>query len=68
MGQLKNLGDLFNRDRDMTKLAVIDLGGEESPCEYCYAELDAMTTGVARGLAKREKHAEHRCGAPHNLR
>jgi long-chain acyl-CoA synthetase len=53
MAQFQNLGDLINRDRDMTKLAVIDLGGEESPCEYCYAELDAMTMGVARGLAKR---------------
>jgi long-chain acyl-CoA synthetase len=53
MAQFRNLGDLINRDRDMTKLAIIDLGGEETPCEYCYAELDAMTTGVARGLAKR---------------
>ena len=51
--QFQNLGDLINRDRDMTKLAIIDLGGEEQPCEYCYAELDAMTMGVARGLAKR---------------
>ncbi len=54
MAKFQNLGDLINRDRDMTKLAVIDLGGEESPCEYCYAELDAMTMGVARGLAKRD--------------
>src|SRR5215210_5871915 len=53
MAGFQNLGDLIDRDRDMTKLAVIDLGGEETPCEYCYAELDAMTTGVARGLAKR---------------
>jgi acyl-CoA synthetase (AMP-forming)/AMP-acid ligase II len=53
MAQFRNLGDLINRDRDMTKLAIIDLGGEETPCEYCYAELDAMSTGVARGLAKR---------------
>ena len=51
--QFQNLGDLINRDRDMTKLAVVDLGGEETPCEYCYAELDAMTTGVGRGLATR---------------
>ena len=53
MAQFRNLGDLINRDRDMTKLAIIDLGGEETPREYCYAELDAMTTGVQRGLAKR---------------
>ena len=41
------------RDRDLTKLAIIDLGGEEAPREYSYAELDAMTNGVARALAKR---------------
>ena len=50
MAEFKNLGDLISRDRDMAKLAVVDLGGEETPREYCYAELDAMTMGVARGL------------------
>ena len=53
MPQFTNLGDLIVRDRDMSKVAIIDLGGEEVPCEYTYSELDAMTTGVARGLAKR---------------
>ena len=53
MAQFKNLGDLIDRDRDLTKLAIIDLGGEEAPTEYTYAELDAMTMGVARALAKR---------------
>ena len=48
-----NLGDLIDRDRDLTKVAIIDLGGEEVPREYTYAELDAMTKGVARALAKR---------------
>jgi long-chain acyl-CoA synthetase len=48
-----NLGDLIRRDQDLSKLAIIDLGGEEVPCEYTYAELDAMTMAVARGLAKR---------------
>jgi acyl-CoA synthetase (AMP-forming)/AMP-acid ligase II len=52
MAQFQNLGDLIDRGRDLTKLAVIDLGGEESPCEYCYAEIDAMTNGVARALSK----------------
>src|SRR4029077_13081977 len=32
---------------------IIDLGGEEVPCEYSFAELDAMTMGVARALSKR---------------
>src|SRR5687768_14042908 len=49
----QNLGDLIRRDRDLSKTAIIDLGGEETPCEYSYAELDAMTMGVARGLSKR---------------
>jgi acyl-CoA synthetase (AMP-forming)/AMP-acid ligase II len=53
MPQFQNLGDLIVRDRDLSKLAMIDLGGEEVPCEYSYAELDAMTMGVARALSKR---------------
>ena len=52
MAKFRNLGDLINRDRDMTKLAIIDLGGEDVPCEYTYAELDAMTKGAARALSE----------------
>jgi long-chain acyl-CoA synthetase len=32
---------------------VIDLGGEQSPREFTYAQLDAMANGVARALGKR---------------
>jgi acyl-CoA synthetase (AMP-forming)/AMP-acid ligase II len=53
MVEFQNLGDLIRRDRDQSKVAIIDLGGEQVPCEYSYAELDAMTMGVARALAKR---------------
>ena len=53
MADFNNLGDLIRRNRDLSKLAIIDLGGEEVPYEYTYAELDAMTMGVARALAKR---------------
>jgi long-chain acyl-CoA synthetase len=53
MAQFVNLGDLINRDRDLAKTAIIDLGGEEAPTEYSYAELDGMTIGVARALTKR---------------
>jgi acyl-CoA synthetase (AMP-forming)/AMP-acid ligase II len=53
MPEFQNLGDLIQRDRDLSKVAIIDLGGEETPCEYSFAELDAMIMGVARGLAKR---------------
>src|ERR1700709_442920 len=53
MLQFKNLGDLIRRDLDLSKVAIIDLGGEEVPCEYTYLELDSMTMGVARALAAR---------------
>ena len=53
MAKFTNLGDLIDRARDLSKLAIVDLGGEEVPCEYSYAELDAMIMGVARALAKR---------------
>src|SRR5262245_9496138 len=53
MSKFVNLGDLINRDRDLTKTAIIDLGGEEALTEYCYAELDGMTMAVARALTKR---------------
>jgi acyl-CoA synthetase (AMP-forming)/AMP-acid ligase II len=48
-----NLGDLIRRDRDLGKLAIIDLGGEGAPRELSYARLDAMANGVARALGKR---------------
>src|SRR5436189_4098911 len=53
MAGFKNLGDLIRRDGDLSKVAIIDLGGEGVPCEYTYAELDAMCMGVARALSKR---------------
>ena len=53
MSKFVNLGDLINRDRDLMKTAVIDLGGEDDPAEYTFAELDAMAMAVARALTKR---------------
>jgi acyl-CoA synthetase (AMP-forming)/AMP-acid ligase II len=52
MAEFKNLGDLIPRDRELSKLAVIDLGGEEVPSEYSFAELDGMAMAVARGVSK----------------
>jgi long-chain acyl-CoA synthetase len=52
MSQFKNLGDLIREDVDLTKIAIIDLGGEEAPTEYTYAELDGMAMAVARALTK----------------
>ena len=44
---------LIRRDQDMSKVAIIDLGGEEPVCEYTYVELDGMAMGVARALSTR---------------
>jgi acyl-CoA synthetase (AMP-forming)/AMP-acid ligase II len=53
MSAFTNLGDLFRRDRDPGKTALIDLGGEQAPREFRYAELDGMANGVARALLRR---------------
>ena len=51
--RFRNLGDLMPRDRDLSKIALVDLGGEHSPREFTFAQLDAMANGVARALVKR---------------
>ena len=53
MSGFQNLGDLIRRDRDLDKIAIIDLGGEKVPREFSYRGLDRMANGVARALAKR---------------
>ncbi|HUZ73971.1 MAG TPA: class I adenylate-forming enzyme family protein [Stellaceae bacterium] len=53
MSELRNLGDLIQRRREQTKVALIDLGGETGPREFTFAALDALADGVARGLASR---------------
>jgi long-chain acyl-CoA synthetase len=47
-----NLGDLIPRERDLSKIALIDLGGEQRPREFTFAAIDAMANGVARALGK----------------
>src|SRR6266700_3563776 len=53
MTSFHNLGDLIRRDRDPAKVAIIDLGGEQTPREISYARLDEMANGVARALLGR---------------
>src|SRR5262245_21490606 len=53
MARFTNLGDVIVRDRDLDKVALIDLGGEPGPREFTYAQIDAMTNAVARALLKR---------------
>ena len=48
-----NLGDLIRRDRDLGKIAIIDLGGEEVPRAFTYAWLDTTANSVARALSGR---------------
>src|ERR1700688_4797160 len=52
MSGFVNLGDLIRRDRDLNKIAVVDLGGENGPRDFTFAQLDAMAKGVARALTK----------------
>jgi len=53
MPAFTNLGDLIVRDRDLSKVGIVDLGGDEAPREFTYAEIDAMARGVARALSRR---------------
>src|SRR5262249_34983324 len=53
MARFTNLGDVIVRDRDLDKVAVIDLGGERAPREFTYAQIDAMANAIARALLKR---------------
>ncbi len=53
MTGFSNLGDLIAGGRDPDKTAIIDLGGEQAPREFSYAQLDAMADGVARALQRR---------------
>ncbi len=53
MARFQNLGDLICCDRDLGKLAIIDLGGERGERTYSYDDLDAFANGVARSLLAR---------------
>ena len=54
MPSFQNLGQLISRDRDLSKIAIIDLGTQDQAREISYAALDAMANSVARALAQRE--------------
>ena len=53
MPSFQNLGQLIFRDRDLSKIAIIDLGTQDQAREISYAALDAMANSVARALAQR---------------
>jgi long-chain acyl-CoA synthetase len=52
MTAFTNLGDLIPRDRDLDKIAIIDLGGKLARA-VSYGQLDAMANDVARALSAR---------------
>jgi len=62
MPSFTNLGDLVRRERDLDKVALIDLGGEQAPREFSYRRLDAMANGVARALLARGLNRGERIG------
>ena len=47
MVAFRNLGDLIRRDCDLSKVAIVDLGGVKVPREFTYTQLDAMAMGTA---------------------
>lgn len=49
----QNLGQLIRRDRDLSKIAIIDLDGKGHAREVSYSALDAMANGVARAIGRR---------------
>src|SRR3984893_3368352 len=53
MSHFQNLGDLIRRDRDLDKIAIMDLGREHPPREFSYRACDALATGGARALLAR---------------
>ncbi|MFL6933373.1 MAG: class I adenylate-forming enzyme family protein [Xanthobacteraceae bacterium] len=53
MPAFRNLGDLIRRDCDLSKTAIIDLGGSGDERQFTYAELDRMANGAARALLRR---------------
>src|SRR6516164_1129068 len=52
MSSFQNLGQLICRNRDLAKIAIIDLSAKHQAREISYAALDAMANGAARALAR----------------
>ena len=48
--ELFNLGDLIRRELDPKKISLIDLGGEITPRQFSYEDIDLQSNAVARGL------------------
>src|SRR6516165_4406791 len=53
MFSFQNLGQLICRDRDLSKIAIIDLGADREAREISYAAFDGIADGVARAINRR---------------
>ncbi|MCZ6842834.1 MAG: class I adenylate-forming enzyme family protein [SAR324 cluster bacterium] len=51
--KLNNLGDLFNRDKDPDKIALIEQAPEGPPRRFSHGEIDRAAAAGARGLVAR---------------
>ncbi|NKB60091.1 MAG: AMP-binding protein [Alphaproteobacteria bacterium] len=54
MSALYNLGDLVNRSKDPSAIALIDLNDANGVREYTHGDLDKAACAVARGLRARD--------------
>jgi acyl-CoA synthetase (AMP-forming)/AMP-acid ligase II len=53
MSSYQNLGQLICRNRDLSKIAIIDLGADREAREISYAAFDGIADGVARAINRR---------------
>src|SRR6516164_1948807 len=53
MSSFQNLGQLICRNRDLAKIAIIDLGADREAREISYAAFDGIADGVARAINRR---------------
>ena len=60
MKHLRNLGDLLDRENDLSKPALIDLSVKEKVRQFSHKDIDEAAKAMARGLLKRGfKRGDH---------
>ena len=60
MKHLRNLGDLIDRENDLSKPALIDLSVREKVRRFSHEDIDAAAKAMARGLVKKGfKRGDH---------
>ena len=60
MKHLRNLGDLLDRENDLSKPALIDLSVKEKVRQFSHEDIDVAAKAMARGLLKKGfKRGDH---------